>query len=55
VKVDPLDLQRGRAVCPACKRKGVGYAPHAHAFGWKDRSRAQCRYCRKRFKLKGSS
>lgn len=41
----------GRAPCPACGRKGLGYATHPHAIGWKDYGRASCRYCRKRFKL----
>lgn len=45
-------LQSGRVPCPKCGRKGVGYANHPHAFGWKDYSRAICRYCRARFKVK---
>ena len=44
------NLQSGRVVCPACGRKGLGYAPHPHAYGWKDYSRASCRYCHKQFK-----
>jgi hypothetical protein len=44
-------LQSGRAECPACKRKGLGYAPHPHAFGYKNYDEAVCRYCRKRFKV----
>lgn len=38
-------LQSGREVCPMCNRKGLGYANHPHAFGWKDYGRASCRYC----------
>lgn len=37
-------------VCPKCKRKGVGWADHAHAYGRKDYTRATCRYCRATFK-----
>lgn len=44
-------LKGGRVECPACKRKGLGYATHAHALGWKDYERASCRYCHKVFKL----
>ena len=44
-------LKGGRVECPSCKRKGVGYAAHAHALGWKDYERASCRYCHKVFKL----
>lgn len=47
----PVDLNRGRAKCPACGRKGLGYAGHPHAFGHKDYSTASCRYCQKRFNL----
>lgn len=43
-------LSRGRAVCPKCGRKGVGYAGHPHAFGWKDYTRATCRYCKASFR-----
>jgi uncharacterized Zn-finger protein len=45
-------LGKGRALCPACNKKGLGYAGHPHAFGHKDYSRASCRYCQRRFKLK---
>ena len=45
-------LQGGRVECPKCKRKGVGFAAHAHAYGWKDYNRASCRYCKTDFKLK---
>jgi hypothetical protein len=45
-------LQSGRVICPACGRKGLGYAAHPHAYGWKDYSRASCRYCQKRFAVK---
>ena len=49
---DSYDLQRARAVCPKCGKKGVGYAEHPHAFGYKDYSKARCRYCRATFKIK---
>ncbi len=51
MKLDRLKLQSGRAVCPKCQKKGVGYASHAHAYGYKDYERAQCRYCKSRFAL----
>ena len=35
--------------CPACQRKGLRYADHPHAFGWRDYSRAYCRFCHQRF------
>lgn len=44
-------LHSGRVKCPACARKGVGFAGHPHAFGYKDYSKATCRYCRKTFKI----
>jgi hypothetical protein len=47
-----LNLGKGRAVCPKCGRKGLGYARHPHAFGYKDYDRASCRYCNAFFRLK---
>jgi hypothetical protein len=38
--------------CPKCQRKGLSYAPHPHAFGWKDYGHAYCRYCHTRFTVK---
>ena len=54
--VRPLrdQLKGGRVECPSCKRKGVGFAAHAHALGWKDYERASCRYCHKVFRIKSS-
>jgi hypothetical protein len=46
-----LKLQKGRQECPKCKKKGVGFAGHAHAFGWKDYHKAKCRYCHAGFVL----
>lgn len=37
--------------CPKCGKKGLNYADHPHAFGWKDYDRVACRYCGSRFKL----
>jgi uncharacterized Zn-finger protein len=48
-------LHSGRVVCPKCNRKGVGYAAHAHAYGWKDYGKASCRYCHTTFKIKARS
>ena len=31
--------------CPKCGRKGLHLAAHPHAYGWKDSSRATCRFC----------
>ena len=45
-------LRSGRVECPSCKRKGAGFAAHAHAFGWKDYEKASCSYCHKTFKIK---
>ncbi len=45
-------VRKGRAVCPRCGKKGVGYAPHPHAFGYKDYSRLRCRYCKATFKVR---
>lgn len=45
-------LHSGRLKCPKCGRRGVGYANHPHAFGYKDYSRAKCRYCATYFKIK---
>lgn len=45
-------LRKGRKPCPKCKRKGVGYAMHPHAYGWKDYERAKCRYCNAYFKIR---
>lgn len=47
------DLHGGRVVCPTCKCRGVGFAPHPHAFGYKDYDKARCRYCKTTFKTKG--
>lgn len=35
--------------CPNCKRKGLHYSDHPHAFGYKDYDKAECRFCGKRF------
>lgn len=55
MQVDRSKLKSGRAVCPRCGRRGLGFAPHPHAFGWKDYGRARCRYCYARFKLAAPS
>lgn len=46
-------ITNGRKECPKCGRKGVGFAPHPHAFGYKDYARARCRYCAAIFRLNG--
>jgi hypothetical protein len=38
--------------CPACGKKGLFVAWHPHAFGWKDPTRAKCRFCHKSFRKK---
>lgn len=45
-------LQSGRVKCPKCGRKGLGYAAHPHAFGYKDYKKTSCRYCGTTFKIK---
>lgn len=45
-------LGAGRRMCPKCLKKGVGYAGHPHAAGYKDYARARCRYCNATFKVK---
>jgi hypothetical protein len=45
-------LASGRHPCPGCHRKGLGYAPHRHAFGHKDHHRARCRYCKAAFRIR---
>lgn len=47
-----MKLQSGRVECPKCGKKGVGYAPHPHATGWKNYDKARCRYCKATFKVK---
>lgn len=49
------NFQGGRVPCPSCRRKGVGFADHPHAFGYKDYTRARCRYCGKIFRIKDRS
>lgn len=46
------EIKSGRAKCPKCGRKGVGYANHPHAFGYKDTDRAMCRYCNAMFRCR---
>ena len=38
--------------CPNCGKKGLNYANHPHAFGYKDYDKIVCRYCQKRFVAK---
>ena len=44
-------LHSARHPCQKCKKRGLGYAPHPHAFGSKDHGHALCRYCGARFKI----
>lgn len=44
------DKKELRAVkCPKCGKKGLHYANHPHAFGWKDYSAIECRFCNTKF------
>ena len=36
---------------PNCGRKGLHYASHPHAFGYKDYERVECRFCKKKFHI----
>lgn len=38
--------------CPACDRKGLHYANHAHAQGWTDYDFIDCRFCKTNFRVK---
>lgn len=38
--------------CPKCGRRGLHFAMHPHAFGWKDYGRVECRFCSARFKVR---
>lgn len=38
--------------CPHCGKKGLSFAHHPHAFGYKDHTRVSCRYCKRTFKKK---
>lgn len=51
VMTTKLPLSSGRAVCPACGAKGLGYAAHPHALGYKDYDHARCRHCHTKFKI----
>jgi DNA-directed RNA polymerase subunit RPC12/RpoP len=31
--------------CPDCGKKGLRYADHPHAYGWKNYNKINCRYC----------
>jgi len=37
--------------CPKCGRKGLHYASHPSALGYKDRDHAGCRFCHATFKI----
>lgn len=52
MKIDRKQVSKARAICPKCNKKGVGYARHPHAFGYKDYSRLSCRYCKAIFTMK---
>jgi hypothetical protein len=51
MKLNESKVMSGREVCPKCGKKGVGYANHPHALGWKDYGRVRCRYCGKSWKV----
>lgn len=46
--------QRGlnKKPCPKCGRRGLHFAIHPHAIGWKDYDRVECRFCHTRFKVR---
>jgi hypothetical protein len=35
--------------CPNCNKKGLHFADHPHAFGYKDFDKVVCRFCHTRF------
>lgn len=44
-----MDLRK--RPCPKCGRKGLHHPMHAHAYGFKEYTKAECRFCGARFKL----
>jgi uncharacterized protein YbaR (Trm112 family) len=38
--------------CPKCNRKGLHFANHPHARGYKDYNKIECRFCKTIFKIK---
>jgi hypothetical protein len=42
-----MNLQHTK--CSGCGKKGLHYAGHPHAYGWKDTSVITCRFCHGRF------
>jgi cytochrome c5 len=47
MKVEESELKK--QPCPNCDRKGLHYANHPHAFGYKDVYRMTCRFCHEQF------
>ena len=41
--------------CRKCGRKGLHHPDHAHAYGWKEYSKAECRFCHARFRVNEST
>jgi len=41
--------------CPKCGRRGLHHPDHAHARGWKEYSKAACRFCHARFSIRKSA
>ena len=41
--------------CPKCGRKGLHHPDHTHAYGWKEYSKAVCRFCNARFNVRESA
>ena len=38
--------------CPKCNKRGIRYADHPHAYGFKNYNRVSCRYCNSFFNSK---
>lgn len=44
-----------KELCPKCGRRGLHYADHPHARGFKDYDRLNCRFCKSGFRIKEKS
>jgi len=43
---------RFKIPCQLCHKKGLHYADHPHAFGWKNYDVVVCRFCQNKFLAK---
>ena len=50
--IDLTGAELRKRPCPKCGKKGLSFAAHPHAFGYKDHTRVDCRYCGSTFRKK---